>query len=495
MTSKEAPPPPRSNGALLKTRLISPYQHEGLKWLVARESAPVNSGGFLCDEMGLGKTVQLIATMLANPKPRTLIIVPKSIVGQWCSEVAKFAPSLKTHAFDGAKRRLPDAPWPHIVVAPYSVLGERKGGGACPLLSVRWDRVILDEGHEIRNRKSKTHVACMEIRAPIRWVVSGTPIFNSIRDFVALCAFVGIPRDVAQGYTDRVREEYVLRRTKADVAHHNKRLELPPCDFQNLELEMYPEERELYQSVFDQSADTVKRIFKSGNVAMHQMELLECLLRVRQVMTWPQLYIDGVALKNDEDPELWTGRSRKMETLVESIRAHPKEKALVFTQFMGEMDRIQELLAAEGIPTYRIDGSVPKEQREERIHAFKRYNWETKTSINAPVFLIQIKAGGVGLNLQEATRVYITCPSWNPATELQAIARSHRTGQTQKVVVRRLIYTGAEASFNSVEESIIQLQEGKAKVCAEVLNDPRLLTQVPKVSKVNIQTLKKIFDV
>ena len=443
--------------------------------------------------MGLGKTVQLIATMLANPKPRTLIIVPKSIVGQWCAEVAKFAPSLKTHAFDGAKRHLPaEGSWPDIVVAPYSVLAERKGGGRCALLRIAWDRVILDEGHEIRNRKSKTHVACMEIRAPIRWVVSGTPVFNSIKDFVALCAFVGIPRDVVQGYTDTVRETYVLRRTKADVARHNKRLELPPCDFQNLELEMYPEEADLYRDVFAQGQDVVRSVFRSGNVAMHQMELLEALLRARQVMTWPQLYLDGIATKMELDPEPWTGRSRKMETLMESIKAHPKEKTLVFTQFMGEMDRIQELLAAEGIPTYRIDGSVAKEQREERIHAFKN-------GAASSVFLIQIKAGGVGLNLQEATRVYITCPSWNPATELQAIARSHRTGQTQRVVVRRLIYTGSgetdKAPFPSVEESIIQLQEGKAKVCAEVLNDLRLLTQVPKVSKVNIQALKKIFAV
>ena len=492
--------------SLLKTRLISPYQHEGLKWLVAREMAPVNSGGFLCDEMGLGKTVQLIATMLANPKPRTLIIVPKSIVGQWCAEVAKFAPSLKTRAFDGAKRHLPaEGSWPDIVVAPYSVLAERKGGGRCALLRIAWDRVILDEGHEIRNRKSKTHVACMEIRAPIRWVVSGTPIFNSIRDFVALCAFVGIPRDVVQGYTDTVRETYVLRRTKADVAQGvydaagrcivpgNKRLELPPCDFQNLELEMYPEEADLYRDVFAQGQDVVRSVFRSGNVAMHQMELLEALLRARQVMTWPQLYLDGIATKMELDPEPWTGRSRKMETLLELIQTHPKERTLVFTQFMGEMDRIQELLTEAGIPVQRIDGSVSKEQREERIATFK-----AATSEPAPVFLIQVKAGGVGLNLQEATRVYITAPTWNPATELQAIGRAHRTGQNHKVVVRRLVYTGVEDAacpLHSVEESILQLQEGKAKVCAEVLGDPRVMAQVPKSSKMNIQALKRIFAV
>ena len=488
---------------MLKTRLISPYQHEGVKWLVHRELAASYPGGFLCDEMGLGKTVQLIATMLANPKPRTLVVVPKSIVGQWCDEVARFAPSLSTYAFDGAKRKLPEK-LPDIVVAPYSVLPQRPGGPVCELLSVEWDRVILDEGHEIRNKKSKSHIACRALQAEIRWVVSGTPVFNSMKDFVALCGFLGIPREVVQGYTDRIRSAYVLRRTKTDVAQGvydaagrcivpgNKRLELPPCDFQNLELEMYPEERALYKEVFERGQDIVRHVFKTGTQNLHQMELLECLLRARQVMTWPQLYLDGIALKEESDPEPWLGRSKKMETLVESIKTHPKEKTLVFTQFMGEMDRIQEILSELKIPTFRIDGSVSKEQREERIAAFKKAD-------GGAVFIIQIKAGGVGLNLQEATRVYITCPAWNPATELQAIGRAHRTGQTRKVVVRRLIYMGEDGveQLPSVEQSIMHLQEGKAKVCAEVLNDPRLETQVPNTTqtKITIHTLKKIFAV
>ena len=161
---------------------------------------------------------------------------------------------------------------------------------------------------------------------------------------------------------------------------------------------------------------------------------------------------------------------------------------------MGEMDHIQEQLAAKSVPVFRIDGSVPKDARDARIAAFK-------TAAPNAVFLIQVKAGGVGLNLQEATRVYITAPTWNPATELQAIGRAHRTGQTQKVVVRRLIYVGSEEGrtpLHSVEQSIMQLQEGKAKVCAEVLNDPRIMEQVPNVPKtarLNVQTLKRIFAV
>jgi SNF2 family DNA or RNA helicase len=295
-----------------------------------------------------------------------------------------------------------------------------------------------------------------------------------------------------QGYTDRIRESYVLRRTKIDVALHNKRLELPPCDFQNVELEMYPEERVLYKQVFESGQEIVRHVFKTGTQNLHQMELLECLLRARQVMTWPQLYLDGIALKEEADPEPWLGRSKKMETLIESIKAHPTEKTLIFTQFMGEMDRIQEILSELKIRAFRIDGSVPKEQREDRITGFKKAE-------GGAVFIIQIKAGGVGLNLQEATRVYITCPAWNPATELQAIGRAHRTGQARKVVVRRFIYMGEEGvdPLPSVEQSIMQLQEGKAKVCAEVLNDPRLETQVPNVTrtKITIHALRKIFAV
>ena len=498
---------------MLRTRLISPYQHEGLRWLVGRETATVYPGGFLCDEMGLGKTVQLIATMLVNPKPHTLIVVPKSIVGQWCSELGRFAPSLTVQSFDGAKRALATAR-PDVVVAPYSVLAQRPGAPACPLLAIEWDRVILDEGHEIRNRKSKTHIACNALQASIRWIVTGTPVFNSIKDFVALCNFVGIPRGQVQGYTDEIREKFVLRRTKDDVAlgvydaagrcivPGNKRLELPPCDFQNLELDMYPEERDLYELVFSRGQAIVKHVFKTGTQNLHQMELLECLLRTRQVMSWPQLYLDGIAIKEESDPEPWLGRSKKMETLMEMIAAHPNEKTLIFTQFMGEMDEIQQRLHDLAIPTFRIDGSVIKEARDARIAGWK-------AGPKNAVFIIQIKAGGVGLNLQEATRVYITCPAWNPATELQAIGRAHRTGQTQKVVVRRLIYCGEAAKgplgsdglptggLPSVEQSIMQLQEGKAKVCAEVLNDPRLETQVPNVTKtrINIQTLKKIFAV
>ncbi len=463
-------------------RLLA-HQHSGVEWLLRRERALDYPGGFLCDEMGLGKTVQLIATMLQNPMDRTLIIVPKSLVTQWGSELARFAPDLSVHAFDGAKRTLDRNV--KVTIAPYSVLAQRKDGPTCPLLAVSWGRIILDEGHEIRNPKSKTHIACRALEARVRWIVTGTPVFNSIKDFVALGAFIGLPKSHVQCYTDEIRAKYLLRRTKADC----QRFTLPPCDIETVELDMNDMESRLYEQVWMQSQQTVSDIVATGEANKHQMEILEALLRVRQVMAWPQLYTDGMAVKNGTDPERWTGGSVKLDALIESIKSHPDEKTLVFCQFMGEMDEIHERLRTADYHVFRIDGGVDTEQRAARIQRFK------KTEKPA-VFLIQIKAGGVGLNLAEASRVYITSPAWNPATELQAIARAHRNGQLKKVWVKKLIYKGTE-QLPSIEQSILDLQGHKSAVCAEVLQDERLRSQLPTAAKngVTVRAVRKIFAV
>jgi SNF2 family DNA or RNA helicase len=469
--------------SLLKTRLISPYQHVGVKWLVERESDPIHPGGFLCDEMGLGKTVQILATMCVNPL-KTLIIVPKSIVSQWRDEIARFTPHLTVNVFDGPNRQITNA---DVTIAPYSVLPTRINQPICQLLHVRWGRLILDEGHEIRNRRSKTHIAACALSSNIRWILTGTPIFNSMADFANLCGFLGHNRKDVQAMPELFHERYVIRRTKTEVSEHNKRLELPPCEFQNLELEMYPEESAIYQEVYDRAQGIIRNILRSGNQAMHQMEMLEALMRTRQVMTWPQTYMNGIAAQTKTDPEKWEGRSKKLETLIDMITTHPKEKTLVFYNFTGEMVEIKKRLGDRQV--FRLDGAIDKNLRDAAIADFK-----ASTVIPAPVFLIQIKAGGVGINLQEATRVYITAPSWNPATELQAIARAHRTGQTQKVTVRRLVYVGSETT-PSVEQSIMALQAGKAAIAAVLLKDTKLENLVPNVSKtkLNIRSLAKIF--
>jgi len=450
--------------------MLFDYQQYGVDWMVGRETATGPRGGFLCDEMGLGKTIQLIETMLRNPMGRTLVCVPKSIVAQWKSEMETFAPSTAVYLFDGPKREAPPADFEGLVISPYSVVAD--------LVGTQWDRLILDEGHEIRNPKTKLCKCLCSFDAPIRWVVSGTPIFNSMRDFVTLCGFLGITKGTVTREYESIRTKYVLRRTKADISTGST-----PLSFENLELDMYPEEQQLYTEAFLAGQGFIR---EHHGKPVNAMEILECLLRVRQVMTWPQLYLDGMAIKNETDTEAYTGRSRKHEVLMDLIESHPDEKALVFTQFTGETDRIQEMLIERDVPVYRLDGNVDSAERLKRIDAFR---------VAAPnaVFLIQIRAGGVGLNLQEASRVYITAPAWNPATELQAIGRSHRTGQKRAVVVKKLIYKDVSDDLPSVEESIVNLQVAKSQVCADVLKDAKLLKQVPGVSSMKLRTIAKMF--
>jgi len=470
----------------LNGRLFVPYQCDGVRWMLSMEGQESGVlGGMLMDDMGIGKTVQLVATILGNPKPRTLIIVPKSIITQWRDEINRFAPNLTINIFDGPDRRIKEA---DVTLAPYTLL-TTKGGGPdtkTALHMVQWDRVILDEAHEIRNKSSKLFKSVCRLKTEIKWIVTGTPVFNSMEDFVSLCLFLGFSKSSAQGMTKQIKDIYILRRTKDDLAKINERLRLPPCHFENVELDMFPEEKSLYECVFLEAQDTIKEAFKHAqSINSKNMLILECLLRARQCMIHPPMYLNGIAKKDGTVPVKWEGRSNKMETLFRLLKEHPDEKSLVFCQFKGEMNYIQSQLDC---PVFRIDGSVPKDERVRQIEGFKKIQ-------GGAVFIIQIKSGGQGLNLQEATRVYITAPSWNPATELQAIGRAHRTGQTQVVHVKKLIYKECPR-FVSVEQEILALQGHKSIVCSEVLNDERVKTQIPvnrTTAKISIMDIKNIF--
>jgi len=324
------------------------------------------------------------------------------------------------------------------------------------------------------------------LKTEIKWIVTGTPVFNSMEDFVSLCIFLGLSKSSAQGMTKQIKDIYILRRTKDDLAKINERLRLPHCHFENVELDMFPEEKSLYECVFLEAQDTIKEAFKHAqSINSKNMLILECLLRARQCMIHPPMYLNGIAKKDGTVPVKWEGSSNKMETLFRLLKEHPDEKSLVFCQFKGEMNYIQSQLDC---PVFRIDGSVPKDERVRQIEGFKKIQ-------GGAVFIIQIKSGGQGLNLQEATRVYITAPSWNPATELQAIGRAHRTGQTQVVHVKKLIYKEC-SRFVSVEQEILALQGHKSIVCSEVLNDERVKTQIPvnrTSAKISIMDIKNIF--
>ena len=462
----------------LRGTLYAPYQVDGVRWMLGMENQTEGpKGGFLCDEMGLGKTIQIIATILGNPKKHTLIVVPKTIVTQWSKELMKFAPGLSVLVYDGPKRTKEknDLLTHDVVICPYSVTHSKTS----VLGLVSWDRIILDEAHEIRNRQTRTFKCVNNLKSSIRWLVTGTPIFNSMEDFVTLCAFLGIPKNTVQAMHKQIKDIYILRRTKADSF-----LDLPYCHFENVELDMYPEEKALYECAFMECQESIRRVMHTSvSIEARNMHILECLLRVRQLMVWPQLYLDGVAKKSEQPPQPWEHKTHKMDKLFTHINSHPDEKTIVFCQFKGEMDYIEKSLVSTTV--FRIDGTVEKDERHRRIELFS-------SAPSNSVLIVQIKCGGVGLNIQCVTRVYIISPSWNPSTELQAIGRCHRSGQTKEVHVKKLVYNDTQ-KCRSVDLAMMSLQGHKSVLCADVLNDKRIETQIPMKQAKSIDAIRNIF--
>lgn len=465
------------NKYTLNGKLHAPYQEDGVKWMLAMENQKTGPrGGFLCDEMGLGKTIQIIATVLHNPKPLTLVVAPKTIVTQWSIEIAKFAPGLSVLVYDGPDRTrdINDFTKADIVICPYSMLYSK----TTLIHHVKWSRVVLDEAHEIRNRQTRTFKGAIKLKSEIHWAVTGTPVFNSMEDFVSLCMFIGFSKSTVQAMHKDIKDIYILRRTKADGI-----LEIPYCHFENIELDMYEEEKILYEEAFLGAQERIRDIMRSSiSQVSRNMHILECLLRVRQVMIWPQLYLDGVAKKEECERTVWQTSSNKMDTLYRYVNMHPDEKTVVFCQYKGEMDKVCSLFDGK---TFRIDGTLNKDERHARLEQFK-------CAHQSSILVIQIKCGGVGLNVQCATRVYIMAPSWNPSTELQAIGRCHRSGQRNEVHVKKFTYNDTQR-FRSVDLAMISLQGHKSVLCADVLNDKRIECQIPSKQEKSIDAIRKIF--
>lgn len=419
---------------------LFPYQTDGVAWMVQREQSDY-PGGFLCDEMGLGKTIQMIYTMKVNKVAKTLIIVPNSLVSQWETELERFGES--------------------AVVTTYSKFVRRN-----EMMNQHWDRVILDEGHEIRTFKTKRFKHICQIPSTIRWVITGTPIYNKESEYISLREFV------LQGTMRIARSKILLRRTKDDVG-----LDIPKLVFENVQIDMYDDEWNVYSEAFEEYATKV----------MSGIVLLGAFVRMRQLSIHPRLCNSR-----------YTGRSAKIDSIVREIQIHPGEKTIVFCQFHKEMDILTEELGKK-YTIVRLDGNVKTEDRQGLVNFFnksvRKSGKEFDQDCPAPVFLIQVKTGGQGLNLQSATRVYITSPSWNPATELQAVARAHRTGQTREVHVKRFVYTTRSDDVNSIDECMVKIQERKSKLTAIILDDPRISGQVPvDLRNISVQEIRKIFS-
>jgi superfamily II DNA or RNA helicase len=430
------------------------YQKEGLGWLQFLRR--FGFGGCLADDMGLGKTVQVLALAASVEKANPmLVVVPRSLVFNWIQESARFAPHLKVLEWSGTSRR---AQWEKIsqhdlIVTTYGTLRrdiER-------FRNLQFDTVILDEAQAIKNASTDSAKAVRLLRANNRLALSGTPIENRMSDLWSLFEFLnpGLLGSAAvfqeqtalQPDGDSVRllsmalRPFFLRRTKDKVAK-----ELPAKTEQTIHCELDSEQRRLYDELREHYRASLLHRVDAEGLSKSRMHVLEALLRLRQAACHPGL-IDKSRIKES---------SAKLDLLLARLREVVEEghKALVFSQFTSLLDILRPQLEAADITYEYLDGKT--RDRDERVRRFQEDD-------KCPLFLISLKAGGLGLNLTAAEYVFLLDPWWNPAVEAQAIDRTHRIGQSQHVFAYRLIARG------TVEEKVLELQQSKRDLADAII--------------------------
>jgi superfamily II DNA or RNA helicase len=415
---------------------LRPYQREGLGWIAWLEDAKL--GGCLADDMGLGKTVQVLAHLAGRRTKRpSLVVAPRSVVFNWKNEAARFAPKLRVVEHVGTERDVSSLEDADLVITTYGTL--RRDIEA--LSKITFDYAILDEAQAIKNSKSISANAARLLRADHRLALTGTPIENHLYELASLFSFVepglldgpalarlddkGASRDALA----RVLRPFVLRRTKAQVAP-----ELPDRVEQTRFVDLDAKARAQYTQLRDHYR---KRILdtKGGE---QPMAILEAILRLRQAACHPGL-IDHSARGET---------SAKLDALVADLEevTSSGHKALVFSQFTSLLSIVRERLDAANMRYEYLDGQT--HDRRERVERFQDDG-------GPKIFLISLKAGGVGLNLTAAEYVFLLDPWWNPAVEAQAIDRAHRIGQTRTVMAYRII------ARNTIEERVLTLQDQK----------------------------------
>lgn len=455
-------------------RLMGTHQHLGVQWMLEREllDEPCK-GGLLADDCGCGKTYITTCLIKANPVPCTLIVTVVSTIHQWRDILTTFGrtPPLIVSS-DCMLRSVPTGT--SIVLTTYSVFTPKKKIKTLPpiLKNTHWDRIVLDEGHTVKNAKGTTFQNINKMASSMRWVLSATPVQNSWNDLQTLATWIGWQEDI-----EKFIDKKMIRRTLAQEGEKNPRFKLPKLVSEVVRLDFTLEqEKKLYESI---EGEYKTRIEQTSEGWKLYTEALQGILRCRQVCCHFKILDQPVFRKRKfEEANDDVVESTKFSFICNDIAQNPKEKAIIFCMWTKEIEIMLRCLDKHGISALKFDGSLTKEAREMTLYNFKQ------TNIQALV--IQIQAGGVGLNLQCATRVYITSPTWNPTHEIQAICRSHRLGQDHIVKCFRLIIK------DTIEERMIDIQNKKLEIISEALDDKELFSKmcdVDAVDSVDIRTL------
>ena len=449
------------------------YQKEGVRWMIQREMTKSLKGGFLCDEMGLGKTVQVIALIVSRPvKNKTLIVLPSSVLIQWEKEIYKFAPVLNVLVHHGRGRmwNLDDNRFKEadVVLTTYGLTFNTVSYKSTILHKHKWGRIVLDECHLIRNPRSGRFKGCDALKSNIKWGLTGTPIQNYLRDFYTLFQFLGIQKSLnnSEEQIDMIRRKYIKRRTKYSLEKKNNELKLPELIIENMEIPFIsPQEEKLYTKIKENELRSYREFGEFENNA-HAFTIL---LRLKQVSIHPQIVIEGYKKKYERDFKDWISPSSKIYYIVSQIEKE-KEKTIIFCSFTKEIDIFENELASKGFRTERITGAISPINR----------NAILERSAEIDVLLVNINAGGIGLNMTHFSRVFITSPSWNPCSDAQAIARSHRIGQNKPVKVTYVILVSDKIS--TIDQNILAIQEKKKIMISKALDDEHCFKEMKNVS-------------
>ena len=454
LTSGIAEDPPEQFHGTLRS-----YQAAGIRWIAGMFQRHCNL--ILADEMGLGKTIQTLAALVKNPQITlpALVICPTSLTANWRREAERFTPSLRVSVISGSKRK---EQWEQsrdcdLIITSYSIIKRDMQH----LQDKHYGCLVLDEAQHIKNPASANALSCKQINADHKLVLTGTPLENSTGDLWSIFDFLhpGFFGSLAQfrnKYSPGTPEQfselaeriapYMLRRKKAEVCR-----ELPEKQEQTLYCDMAEKQRTIYKKLEEEAAAQCKDM-RSGKTKMSGVVLLASLMRLRQVCCDPAL------LPAELLPDGVPSESAKMDLLQEILlqSLDSGHKILVFSQFTSMLKRIREWLESKNIRFEYLDGTT--KDRQKRVDSFN-------DSPDIPIFLLSLKAGGVGLNLTSADTVILCDPWWNPAAENQAADRTHRIGQTKNVNCIRL------AVKDSIEERVLALQQKKRKIFQSVVED------------------------
>jgi len=473
------------------------YQQKAIRWAILKElgfyekspglCVPTGKSGLIADEMGLGKTIMMLGTWVGNFKKNTLIVVPSALLNQWDELIYKWL-GFHPFVFRGHSARTPieEIKKHYIVLTTYGMISTRKnkqsrngslpGKWSSPLWDVKWDRVMYDEAHHLRNEKSNKHKGAANLKSDCQWFMTGTPIQNSEKDLISLCKLIGIWDEMRENPEDVVKilKPYVMMRSKKDVG-----LKLKPFEEQIVRIINYDskEEKELLREIHSKLGFTNVTVENVNEVMgfLGGESQLPMLTRARQACVYPGIITDYLdSLKSlgtipAKCENLKNQTNTKIRMICEQIIKEKNEghNSLVFCHYVQEMEIINKILK-ENLEVKMLNGKTSAKDRK------------LIPTLTPDVLMVQVQSCCEGLNLQQFSSVFFTSPHWNPAVEDQAIARAHRFGQKKRVKVFKYITAGLGSRDDGLDSGTLSLDQ----YCMQVQNKKReAMTQFQKENK------------